>query len=191
MMRVLAVAAALAVSPLPAFAASPHGVQSGDAIDPARLAAAKRAIEAMMPPAQRNAMFETMLNPMLANMQQAIVSRPAVRDALAADADAKAIFDRFVAGQQRRAMALLQEELPGMFAAMERAYARRFTVVQLDEVTAFFSTPTGRLYMEESMKIPTDPEMLDWQRQLMERSMAQTETDLERLQADLSGKAKK
>jgi hypothetical protein len=81
--------------------------------------------------------------------------------------------------------------MPGMFAIMERAYARRFTVAQLDEITAFFSTPTGRLYMDESMKMPADPELLGWQRRLMERSMAEGEKDLETLEADLTGKSKK
>lgn len=161
------------------------------AVDPARLTAAKRTIEAMMPPAQRNAMFEAMLNPMLANMQQAMLSRPDIRTALAADPKAKATLDAFLAKQQQKTIELLQTELPGMFAIMERAYARRFTVAQLDEITAFFNTPTGRLYMDESMKMPADPELLGWQRQLMERSMADGEKDLEKLEADLTGKSKK
>jgi hypothetical protein len=161
------------------------------AVDPAHLAAAKRTVEAMMPPAQRSAMFEAMLNPMLANMQQALLSRPDIQTALAADPKAKATLDAFFATQQKKTIQLLQTELPGMFAIMERAYARRFTVAQLDEITAFFSTPTGRLYMNESMKIPADPELLGWQRRLMERSMADGEKDLEKLEADLTGKLNK
>ncbi len=180
----------LTASSIAASAAATQATQSTDAIDPARLVAAKRTIDAMMPPAQRSAMFGAMLNPMLANMQQAILSRPSVREALDADPKAKATLDAFLAVQQQRTIALLQKELPGMFAIMERAYARRFTVAQLDEITAFFTTPTGRLYMDESMKMPADPELLAWQRELMERSMSDTEQDLEKLQADLTGTKK-
>lgn len=182
---------AIALAAASAFTASAQPPQQADAVDPARLAAAKRTIDAMMPPTQRKAMFGAMLNPMLANMQQAILSRPAVREALEADPAAKATLDAFLADQQQRTIALLQKELPGMFAIMERAYARRFTVAQLDEITAFFSTATGRLYMDESMKIPADPELLGWQRRLMEQSMADSEQDLQKLQADLTGKSKK
>ncbi len=189
-MRHLLVAAALIASSVAASAAASPPAQSTDSIDPARLAAAKRTVDAMMPPAQRGATFEAMLNPMLSNMQQAVLSRPAIRDALAADPKAKATLDAFLADQQKRTMELLQGELPGMFAIMERAYARRFTVAQLAEITAFFSTPTGRLYMDESMKMPADPELLAWQRRLMERSMLDAEQDLDKLQTDLTGTKK-
>lgn len=191
MIRLFLVALALTASPAVATSASAQSPEHEGAVDPARLAAAKRTIEAMMPPAQRNAMFEAMLNPMLANMQQAILSRPDIRTALDADPKAKATLNAFLAAQQQKTIALLQTELPGMFAIMERAYARRFTAAQLDEITAFFNTPTGRLYMDESMKIPADPELLGWQRQLMARSLADGEKDLEKLQADLTGKSKK
>ncbi len=191
MIRNLLVALVLTATPAVVTSASAQSPEQGGAVDPARLAAAKRTIDVMMPPAQRRAMFEAMLNPMLANMQQAILSSPDIRTALDADPKAKATLDAFLAGQQQKTIALLQAELPAMFAIMERAYARRFTVTQLDEITAFFSTPTGRLYMDESMKLPADPELLGWQRDLMQRSMADSQKDIEKLQADLTGKSTK
>ena len=191
MIRGVILALSLIAAPAAATAASGPSQAQGGAVDPARLAAAKRTIDVMMPPAQRKAMFEAMLNPMLANLQQAILSRPDIRTALDADPEAKATLDAFLAAQQQKTIALLQAELPAMFAIMERAYARRFTVAQLDEITAFFNTPTGRLYMDESMKMPADPELLGWQRDLMQRSMADSQKDLEQLQADLTGKSKK
>ncbi len=55
-----------------------------------------------------------------------------------------------------------------MFAVMEgpmregmaRAYVTRFTTRQLEEIGAFFDTPTGALYARESMAMAADPQFM-------------------------------
>lgn len=176
--------AAQASTPAPATAAA-------EAVDPARLAAAKRTLEALMPPNKRSAMFDTILAPMMANIQQTILSSPSAKIALDGDPKVMAELQRFIDKQQERTRRTLNDALPGMFTAMERAYARRFTTAQLDEVTAFFNTPTGRFYMDQSMAIMSDPDVLAWQRGLMQQAMVGVEEDMKTLQAEITAETGK
>jgi len=184
----LAIAAALLT---PAAQAATPAPAATEAVDPARLAAAKRALEALMPPEKRAAMFDTMLGPMMANIQESVFSSPSIKDSLDRDPKVMAALQQFIGKQQERTGQLLRATLPDMFAAMERAYARRFTVDQLNEVAAFFTTPTGRFYMDQSMTIMSDPDVLAWQRGLMQQAMAHTEQDMKALQAEIAAEAGK
>lgn len=49
---------------------------------------------------------------------------------------------------------------PPMRAALTRIYARRYTVQQLGELEAFFSTPTGAAYAADSLTLMNEPEMV-------------------------------
>jgi hypothetical protein len=49
---------------------------------------------------------------------------------------------------------------PQMREGMARAYARKFTASQLEELNQFFATPTGRYYGAESLMLWTDPEFV-------------------------------
>src|SRR3546814_15125821 len=68
---------------------------------------------------------------------------------------------------------------------MARAYARRFTVAQLGEIETFFRTPTGRIYVTESMNIMSDPDIAAWQRQSIASSMERPPAELEWLSQEL------
>lgn len=186
----LAIAAAL-LAPATQAAAPAPAAAGADAIDPARLAAAKRTLEVLMPADKRAAMFDTILAPMMANVQQTILSSPPAKAALDGDPKVTAELQRFIGKQQERTRRTLNDALPGMFMAMERAYARRFTTAQLDEVSAFFRTPTGRFYMDQSMAIMSDPDVLAWQRGLMQQAMAGVEEDMKTLQAEITAEAGK
>jgi hypothetical protein len=61
---------------------------------------------------------------------------------------------------------------------MARAYARRFDVAQMREIKAFFQTPTGRLYMQQSYTIMADPDVGTWQRTMMANSMTGVQADV-------------
>src|SRR3546814_18844746 len=80
----------------------------------------------------------------------------------------------------------LRTQLPGLFDAMARAYARRFTVAQLGEIETFFRTPTGRIYVTESMNIMSDPDIAAWQRQSISSRMERPTAELERLSRELT-----
>lgn len=49
---------------------------------------------------------------------------------------------------------------PPMRAALTRIYARRYSVEQLGELEAFFSTPTGAAYAADSLTLMNEPEMV-------------------------------
>lgn len=49
---------------------------------------------------------------------------------------------------------------PPIRAALTRVYARRYSVVELNELDTFFSTPTGARYAADSITIMNDPEMV-------------------------------
>lgn len=55
---------------------------------------------------------------------------------------------------------LMTQVEPEVRQAMAQAYARRFTVTQLDDLHRFFDTPTGRTYASESMMLMASPEMM-------------------------------
>jgi hypothetical protein len=162
-------AMAVAQAPVEAPAAAP---------DPARVAAARALVDVMMPPATREQMLRDMMAPMLANLRRGISQNPQFVAALDSDPRLRALFDGFMAKQEQRTTAMMQDSLPGMLPAMANAYARRFDLAQLKEIRAFFETPTGRAYMQGSVTIMSDPDVAAWQRQLMSQAMAHVQEDV-------------
>ena len=171
-----AVLLAGAVVPSAAHAqASPVAVT---APDPARLAAARELIDVLMPPETRVRMIEGMIAPMLGNLQQGMAQSPMFSSAMAQDPQMQTQFAAFMDRQQTRTMTLMRDGLPSMVDAMARAYARRFDVAQCRDIKAFFATPSGRAYMQQSLTIMADPDVAAWQRSMMESSMAHMQADV-------------
>jgi hypothetical protein len=62
---------------------------------------------------------------------------------------------------------VMAEEMAGLFGrleprmkdAMARAYARRFSTVELTEINRFFASPAGGSFARQSFEMMTDPEM--------------------------------
>ena len=184
-------AAALLAAPAAQTPAPGPQATAAEAIDPARLAAAKATLEVLMPPERRAAMFDATMAPLMASVSQAMADAPSMKEALGKNPKSAQAFRRFMDVHQQRTTTRLKAALPGMFAAMERAYARRFTVAQLGEIAAFFRTPTGRAYMDQGMTIMSDPDVLAWQRELMRSSMATVMEDAKSFAADIEAGAGK
>lgn len=149
-----------------------------------RLVAAQQLMSAMMPPEQRDAMVEQMMTAMMTNIVPSIRQRLDQRGTLD-DPDIARIFDRFVARQTQSAIEQLKAQMPELIEAMSRAYARRFTTSQLDELHTFFRTPTGQLYVTEVMGIMSDPDVAEWQRNSMAKSMEKLPEELKKMQEEL------
>ncbi len=49
---------------------------------------------------------------------------------------------------------------PDLRDALSRAFARKFTVEQLNDLNRFFATPTGRAYAPDSLLMMTDPDVI-------------------------------
>ncbi|SFK33298.1 hypothetical protein SAMN03159338_3910 [Sphingomonas sp. NFR04] len=176
---------ALATALLIAFAAPAAAMaQAAPAVtqapEPARLAAAKALIAKIMPPERIDAMIDQMMRPMMENLRNAMAQAPQLQAAFAKDPKAKGVLDTFVDEELRHSMALTKSSMPTMMDAMARAYARRFTVAQLNDVSTFFDTPSGKLYAEQAPTIMADPDVLAAQRAVMEKSIRGT---MERAQA--------
>ena len=173
----LAAALALALVPLAATAQTPAPSATDAAVDPVRLAAATRLLNALFPPASRAQMMDGMLTPMMANLRQGMTQNPQFAAEMAKDPKVKAAFDRFMEAQLRRNLDMVRASLPGMFDAIARAYARRFDVAQMGELERFFRTPTGQAYMQASMTVMADPDVAAFQRKMMVDAMSRVQAD--------------
>lgn len=192
----LAGCAALAAAMAPGAAqaqTAPAGAAAPAPVDPARLAEARKVIDAVMPPATRDQMFESMMGALMKNTMQGIMQNPDFQAAIESKPGAREVFNRFVEREQALGLADLRANLPGMIDAMAHAYARRFTVEQLREIAAFFDTPTGRAYTAQIGQIMADPDVAAWQQSLMARTMARAPEEVAQLRREieaLDGKAK-
>ena len=192
-MKTVLTAIAMAASPAivhaqTAPAAEPATVATP--VDPARLSAAKALLDELMPPDRRNAMLEGMLRPMMANIQQGLLSDPEMSNRLKSAPQARSILETYLRDQTESTMALLRQNMPGMIDAMAHAYARRFDVKQIGELQTFFATPTGKAYMEQSMQVMSDPDVAAWQRSLMQQSVKKAQKDAQALAEKLKAAAK-
>ena len=159
--------------------------RAAETVDPVRVAAARTLLDVVMPPTKRDGMIDSMLKGMMVNLSQMMVNSPKLKAAYEGDPRAGTMFQRFFAQQQQSTIAMLKENFPGMVDAMARAYARRFTTAQMGELRAFFETPTGRIYIDQAATIASDPDVANWQRDLMAKSMARIPADVDAMMAEI------
>jgi hypothetical protein len=159
-----------AAPPIPAFTLP---ARSGPPVDPARFAAARRALDALWP-------TEAFTHPL--NLQRAVETLIAIRvgdfgipippsagiNPNSTLAEIGSGFDphlrqripvlaRFAGSEMARVTAAME---PGWKLLTADAYAREFTAAELDAVTSFFSTPAGRRFAMESYKAVEDPQLV-------------------------------
>lgn len=178
MKRMILLAAAILAPAAPAISQTATSEAAVPAVDPVRLAAARLLIDQIFPPATREQMMNGMMAAMTANIRQPLMANPEFAAAVNKDPRVKTIFDAFVARQFARSTQVLNANLPGMADAMAHAYARRFDISQLHDLSAFFSTPTGKVYTANSMTIMSDPDIAAWQRNIMTQSMKTVQSDI-------------
>ncbi|RIA44583.1 uncharacterized protein DUF2059 [Hephaestia caeni] len=139
----IAVALAIPATAQAQDAASP-AIERAAAVDPAALAAAKHLIVTMKLDATLDRMFVGM-SPLFAESVIGMLSQnPATKagmDNLLANGEGG--HDRFVAILSQEFMTSLKARYPEIEAAVAHEYAARFTAVELDEITAFYSSGTG------------------------------------------------
>jgi Uncharacterized protein conserved in bacteria (DUF2059) len=141
-------------------------------IDPARLNAAARLLDTMMPPARREMMVDGLVAVSNANIAKGMSANPAFTKAFSDDPRVGPIFQKFMTTQQGEMRSLLRANLPEMITAMQKAYARRFTTEQMSEMQSFFASPTGQLYMEKGATVMADPDVSAWQQKMIGLQMA-------------------
>ena len=159
-----------------------------EAIDPEKLTAAVQLIDTILPPESRKDMMAAMMRPMMQNMQSGMQNNPELQK----DAEVQKIMQKFIQRQSDRTLSKLMSQLPEMVTAMSRAYARQFTLQEMADAKAFFSTPSGRAYMEKAGGVMADPDVAKWQQNMMESGMSDLNSDLKSLTDEIAvHKAKK
>ncbi len=140
-------------------------------VDPARLVLAKHVIETLSPPAKRGALIESVMRPMMANIQHGFEDSSEFQALFAENPQLRDVMLKFIEGETERSIKLAQDSMPAMYDAMAAAYARRFSTEQLSELQRFFETPTGRAYGEQAATIMSDPDVMAAQRAIMAKSL--------------------
>lgn len=175
------VATGLLAASIPTAALAQPESASTTPIDEARLASARDLIEVFFPSASREQMLNGMMTAINANMRNGIMQSEMLKGVLESKPAAGPVVENFLAEEALYARGQLGEHFPQLLDAMAMAYARRFTLAQLGELRSFFATPTGALYVRESMTILSDPDIARVQSVMMAESMDRLPTRLPEL----------
>lgn len=158
---------------------------------PERLALARQLIDLMMPQSEMAAQADSYARPMMDNLISAIEQNEELKAAFRDMPGLRPIFDRFVDRVRADALSQLTQSLPGLREATIGAYARQFDEQQLRDIGAFFATPSGRVYSQQSVNIMNDPEVAAWQRQSFANSQERLQPLLEQFMAEIAEAAAK
>lgn len=163
----------------PALAAEPTGdaLQTASAkppVDPERMAIARQTVASILPPGT----MQRIMKDSMGNMEDMMLK--GMFDIKASDLgvegegkdktlrEAMAEKDPHFEERMRISNQVMGEKMGTIFNKMEprmregmaRAYARRFTVVELNEINRFFASPAGGSFARQSFELMTDPELM-------------------------------
>lgn len=178
-MKALLVCAALAAAAPPAFAQQNAAPVAAEASDPARLALARIAVDAVWPVGTYERMMRGSMVTMIDNMTDSMFDMkigdvagpmPSNRDPELARRTMREVMakeDPHFLERMRIMNRVMFEEMIPIASRMEpavrdglaRLYARKFTAAQLEDLNRFFATPTGRAYASEAMMAFVEPEV--------------------------------
>ncbi len=175
MIRSMILASAL-LTTAPALAqTAPAAPASAAATDPARLAAAERVAAALVPPGtymrmmrdQFPAMMDAIMGQMM-GMTAADLGAPNAKPGGETLGKSMAEADPYFRERMSIMTKVMGEEFGTVFDKVEprlrtglsRAFARKFTTMQLDELNAFFATPTGKAFSGDYLATFMDPEVM-------------------------------
>jgi hypothetical protein len=159
------------------------------AVDPARLATARKTVDYVFPIGTYARLMNGTMNGLMDRMMDSVGKMPlrelaalggVSQDKLTKLGDGTlrevmAIYDPHYQERTQVTMRAMTAEMvklmtrfePAIRDGLAQAYARRFTVGQLDELNHFFATPTGTIYAADSMAIFMDPEVMSKMTELM------------------------
>lgn len=158
---------------------------AADAVDPARLALAHTVVDLAYPPATRATMFAGASAAMSPMVERAMFQNPDMQKAFADDPRVRPIIDRYLATMRAKTAAMIDAAIPSLFAAYDRAYARRFTLAQLGDLKAFFATPTGQVYTARSLSLLSDPDVVAANQAMISGAMKDVRANSQAMAAEL------
>jgi hypothetical protein len=179
----------------PAFAQSaPATTSSADVpvpVDAGRLVQAKRLIAELAPPEKRDAMIDSIMRPMMANIRHGLEDSAEYRSLFADQPQLRDVMVKFIDAETEHSIKLAREAMPALYEAMATAYARRFSTEQLNELERFFETPTGQAYAAQAATIMSDPDIMAAQRAMMTKSLDGLQDRLRAMTRQMVDQAKK
>ena len=160
--------AALAAASAPAIAVpAPAPPAPAPALNPASIAVARQILTIAFPPEKREKMFTSVMNAMVDQSLQALRSSDLVKDK---------DFEALIARQSRRMYdemnPTVDAALPDYFESFARAYARDFSLDDLNAILAFVKTPTGQRYFERAPQLMQDPDVQASTQRMMTKILA-------------------
>lgn len=204
--------AALAASLLlavatPAFAAeTPPTPPSAAPADPARLAAARQAVDYVFPSGTyariMNGTMDRMMDSIMDSMAQMPIKNLAGMSGVdtsklgsATLAEVMEIYDPAFKQRMQIVTRTMMADIMGMMTQFEpdirdglaQAYAARYDARQLGEMNAFFATPTGKAYAADSYAIMMSPEVMAKMQAFMPKMMQQMPAIMEKVKAATDG----
>ncbi len=153
--------------------------------DAARLAAATRLIEVIMPLALRDQMIEQTASAMVANVGNAVMGSPQMVAAFEKEPRARPIFERYMTKVADDTRTMMRDMMPDMIIVMKRYYARQLTVPQLNEVHDFYATPTGQKFALAAAGVMSDAEYGRLMQTTMAKMMERTPEQAKALNDEL------
>lgn len=193
---VLTACAALLASASPAFAAEPA------ATDPARLAAAKQTVDYVFPLGTYGRIMNGTMDKMMDSIMDSMMQMP-LRDLAGISgvdtsklgsgtmAQIMEIYDPAFKQRMQVSTRTMMTDMMGLMTQFEpdireglaSAYAGRFDAKQLQDMNAFFATPTGKAYAAESYIIMMSPEVMSRMQALMPRLMKEMPAIVEKVKS--------
>ena len=150
------VAAPVSAAPQPAPKANPTEV------DPRALAIAHQILAIGIPAEKRSQMFTSVLDSLSEQVRKSAAGLSPTKDK-----DFQAILDRSTQRLWDGMKPIMNAALPDIFESMARAYARDFSVDDLNALLAFVKTPAGQHFFERSPLILKDPDVQASQQRMM------------------------
>ncbi|MFC3213009.1 DUF2059 domain-containing protein [Novosphingobium panipatense] len=194
---VLTACAALLASASPVLAADP-----APANDPARLAAAKQTVDYVFPLGTYGRIMNGTMDKMMDSVMDSMMQMPlkdlagigGVDTSKLGSGTMAQIMDIYDPAFKQRMqltnrtmmtdmMDLMTQFEPDIREGLAGAYAGRFDTKQLQEMNAFFATPTGRAYAADSYIVMMSPEVMSKMQGLVPRLMKEMPAVIEKVKA--------
>lgn len=153
--------------------------------DAARLAAARRFLDAAIPPAEREHFFDRIADATMGNMIAGLMRAQPLQGMLAAHPSIGPVVAQFTSRQRELTLADLRAHLPQLIEAETIGYARLFTADELTQLAAFFGQPLGRRYLLQSQLLPAQPELAAWQQGMTMRAQQRMPAEVQVLMGNI------
>jgi hypothetical protein len=100
--------------------------------------------------------LDSQMQAMTGGLAQRLIANGQLPPEMAHDPEFQAIMQRFLDRVAGQASAAFKANLPQLMDTMAGIYAKNFTVVQMDDMIAFYRTPTGQVLLERTPAVTAE-----------------------------------